>query len=146
MDFIIDSQGGSQSAGAQTGYSFYGEQHVICGVLLSAQSQFFLQSLQDRNRFTYMTGSPVTDLDDIFSLWFKRKVFIKGCYTVGLGLCHADLFGYVSEQLSGQITVFFLNFLHNGDQRACFPSIVVNDLSSFFVVALVKHALVPPCS
>src|SRR5699024_10182555 len=67
MDFIIDSQGGSQSAGAQTGYSFYGEQHVICGVLLSAQSQFFLQSLQDRNRFTYMTGSPVTDLDDIFS-------------------------------------------------------------------------------
>ena len=62
---------------AKTGNSFYCKHHIICGMFLMAQTQFLHQRFLDRHGFTNMTCRPVTNLDDIFSFWFKGKILIK---------------------------------------------------------------------
>ena len=84
-----------------------------------------------------LTGCSVTNLDNIFSLWFKRKVLIKCSHTVGLGLSHTDLFRHISEKLSGKIAIFCLNILHNRNQGRRFTSIVLNNLVRLCVIRLI---------
>ena len=57
---------------------------------------------------------------------------------------YADLPGDVGEQFAGQITVFRLNVLHDGNQCAVFLAITRDDLIGFAVVRLIEHRIVPP--
>lgn len=82
MHLIVHGHGRCQSTGSETGNSLYCKKHIVCGVFLFAKSQFFLQGFQNRKGFADVTGGSVTDLDDVFSLGFKRKILIEGCYTV----------------------------------------------------------------
>lgn len=88
---LADHHGRCESAGAETGYRLYGEHHIVRGMFLLVESQFFEKCFQDRSGFADMTGGAVAYLNDIFSLGFKGEVFIKGCYTVSLCFGDADL-------------------------------------------------------
>ena len=88
-----------------------------------------------------MAGGAVTDLDDVLALGFKGKVLIESGNGIGFGLGDADLPGDVGEQFAGQLTVFRLNVLHDGNQCAVFLAITRDDLIGFAVVRLIKHRL-----
>ena len=88
-----------------------------------------------------MAGCSVTNLDHIFSLRLKGKVLIEGSDAVSLGFRNADLFCNVGEQLTGQVAVFRLNILHDGDQCLGFLSITGNDLVCLPVVGFIQHII-----
>ena len=81
-----------------------------------------------------MAGCSVADFNDIFTFWFKRKIFIKRGDAVGLCLRHSDLSGDISQQLSRQIAIFRLDILHYGNQRTGLFAIPFNDSVCHIVI------------
>ena len=108
-------------------------------MLLFAQAQLFPEGLQHRGRVAHMAGRTVADLDDVFSLCLKRKVLVEGGNAVGLGFGNTNLFRNVGEELTGQVAVFRLNVLHDGNQCLGLFSVAGNDLVCLPVVGFIQH-------
>ena len=115
MHLLVDHHGGSKAAGAQAGDGFHRKHHIVGSVLFLAQAQFFPQGLQHRGGMADMAGSTVTNLDDILALGLKGEVFVECCHAVCFGFRNADLFGNVAEQFAGQVAIFCLDILHDGN-------------------------------
>ena len=145
IHLLVDHHGGGQTAGTQAGDGLNGEQHIVGGVLFLAQAQFLPQGFQNRGGVADVTGGAVADLDDVLALGFKGEVFVEGGDGVGFGFGDTDFLCHVAQKLGGQVAVFRLNVLHNGDQRPGIPDVPGDDLVRFAVVGRIQHDELPPC-
>ena len=96
MHLIVDHHGRSQTAGTQAGHRFNRKEHIVGGVLLLAQTQFFPQGFQNRGGVADVTGGAVTDLDDVLALCLEGEVLVEGGYGVGLRFGDPDFLGNVA--------------------------------------------------
>ena len=127
VNFLVDHQYGSESAGTDTRNRLNREEHIVGRVFLMGQFQFLVHCLQYRLGTPDMTGGSIAEFAHVFPFWGECKVGVKCCDSENVRRRQRQRGGNERQNFLRQIAVKVLYLLQNGNQPGGIALVGFND-------------------